>query len=185
MFSFGTPAKSNQYATQYMDSAGRSVHFAQSPQEMGASPIEAKMTKSASQGDMLYASYPCKTPNSRLIDIKNATWRTKNQMWHHGRHLGNKMLYTVGPREAYVVDKTFDREMNFLQLGQLSHEGELLAKKREAREYTVSMDNGYNNEHKDSKSKVTPEMRAQLYEDMGKEHEEVVSSPTKYPRKYQ
>ena len=185
MFSFGTPDKSNQYATQYMDSAGRSVHFAQSPAEMGASPIEAKMNRSASQPKTLYASYPCKSPNGRLIDIKNATWRTKNQMWHHGRHLGDKMLYTVGPREAYVVDKTFDRDMNFLQLGKLSHAGEMLANKREAREYTVSMDTGYNNEHAQSKSKVTPQMRSQLYDDMSKEHEVVVSSPTKSPRKHQ
>ena len=141
--------------------------------------------RSASTGKTLYDTYPCKGPNSRLIDIKNSTWRTKLEMSNQGTNLFNKMLYTLGPREAYVVDKTFDREMNFLALGQLSHDGELVCKKKGDRQYVVDLETGYNNEHAQSKSKITNEMRSKLYEDMGKEHEVVVSSPTKYPRKYQ
>ena len=63
-------------------------------------------------------------------------------MSYHGRHLGNKLLYTVGPREAYVVDKLFDRDMNFLKLGELSHEGEILCQKKANRDYVVDIEHG-------------------------------------------
>lgn len=185
LFSFGTPAKEGQ-GRDHLTSAGKSVHFLGSPEDMGQSPIgEHKISRSASTGKDIYDTYPCKSPNARLIDIKNSTWRTKLEMANHGRHLGNKMLYTIGPREAYVVDRTFDKDMNYLALGKLSHEGEQVFSKRGDREYVVSLETGYNNEHAKSKSRITNEMRSKLYDDMYKEHDEVVSSPTKYPRKYQ
>ena len=126
LYSFGTPGKETQ-SRYNVTSGGKSVRFIGSPDDMGRSPIEPKsMTRTASAGKGVYANYPWKSPNERLIDIKNSTWKTKLEMSNHGRHLGNKLLYTVGPREAYVVDKTFDREMNFLTLGKLSHDGEIV-----------------------------------------------------------
>lgn len=78
-------------------------------------------------------------------------------MSYHGRHLDNKMLYTIGPREAYVVDKLFDREMNYLKLGELSHEGEILCQKKGKREYVVDIDHGYVENPKESEEKADEE----------------------------
>jgi len=182
MFSFGTPARLRE-GEDNLNSEGRSVHFQQTPVNMAGSPIEPEsMVKTEKKGKSKFIP---KSPNMRLIDIKNSTWKTKNQLAANARHLDRKMLYTVGPNEAYVVDRTFDKDMNFLELGAMSHEGEELVKKQPQREYTVTLHSGYDNEHAGSKSKVSPSMRNKLYEDMAKEHEIVVSSPKKYPRKPQ
>lgn len=142
MFSFGTPAKQSEIRAVISPQTGKTVRFINSPEEAVSSPGQKTVGRSAS-GRTLYASYPCKSPNGRLIDMKNSTWRTKLELSYHGRHLDNKMLYTVGPREAYVVDKLFDRDMNFLKLGELSHEGEILCKKKTNRDYVVDIDHGY------------------------------------------
>lgn len=96
--------------------------------------------------------------------------------------MDKKILYNVGPREAYVVDKTFDGDLNFLQLSKFSHDGELIIKRRPATEYVVSIDTNYEGEHQNSRSRVTHEMRRKLFSDMNDEHEFIVSSPKKYRR---
>lgn len=186
MFSFGTPAKQTAAYSHISPNTGKTVRFINSPDELASSPgqeQEQKVNRSVSPKKGVYADYPYKSPNARLIDIKNSTWRTKLQMSTHGRHLGNKMLYTVGPREAYVVDKLFDKEMDYLKLGELSHEGEQVSQKKGQQDYVVDIETGYNNEHANKKSKISNEARMQLYDDMTKEHDIVVSSPKKYPRK--
>lgn len=186
IFSFGTPAKETSQYPRVTPSAGKTVRFMGSPDEMGRSPEGQEFQRPASVGRGVYDNYPCKSPNERLIDIKNSTWKTKKEMAFHGRHLDGKLLYTVGPREAYVVDKTFDREMNFLKLGQLSHDGELVFRKQGERQYVTEVGgDDYRGQHAGSRSNVTNEMRSKLYEDMFKEHEVVLSSPKKYPRKQQ
>lgn len=150
----------------------------QTPQDIGNSPIEEHLSPSRS----LYEGYPCKSANGRLIDIKNSTWRTKYEMAKKGGHLQGKMLYTIGPREAYVVDQLFDREMNYYDLGRLSHDGEMIFRKTEEKTYYVDLETGYNNELSNSKSKITPEMRAKLHDQMAQEHEIIVTSPKKYQR---
>ena len=183
MFSFGTPARDREGQPQF-HSEGRSVHFQQSPDQMGASPIEGQeVTKTTIKAKK--SKFIPKSPNMRLIDMKNSTWKTKNQMAANAKHLNRKMLYSIAPGQAYVVDKTFDAEMNFLELGTISNEGENIMNKQPQREITVNMHEDYANEHAESKSKVTNTMRDQLYEDMNKEHEIVVSSPKKYPRETQ
>ena len=114
--------------------------------------------------------------------MKNSSWNTKNTLKTHGTLNNDKMLYAVGPKEAYVVEKTFDRDMNFLELGQLSHDGELVFKKNHEKDYIVTIHTGYNNEHAQSKSNVTNEMRSKLFAEMYDEHEAVITSPTKYKR---
>lgn len=168
---------------EYLNSAGKSVHFMQSPQDIGSSPIEDHVyRKSVSPNKSLYEGYPLKSPNGRLIDIKNSTWRTKYEMANHGRHLQGKMLYTIGPREAYVVDRIFDRDMNYYDLGRFSHDGEMICRKTGEKEYYVDLETGYNNELAGSKSKITPEMRERLQHQMNQEHEIIVTSPKKYQR---
>lgn len=147
----------------------------------GKSSAEKTLMKSSS-ANILYSNYPCKSPNARLIDIKNSTWKTKHTLQNQGNLRGNKLLYTVGPMEAYVVDKTFDRDMNFLELGQLSHDGELVMKKRGDRQYIIDINHQYNNEHSSSKSKVTASMRKELFKEMDDEHAVVTTSPMKYSR---
>jgi hypothetical protein len=114
--------------------------------------------------------------------MKNATWNTKSTLRENGNTSAGKLLYSVGPKEAYVVDKTFDRDMNFLELGELSHDGEQIFQKRHDRDYVVNIHTGYNNEHAQSKSSVTHEMRRKLFEEMNDEHEVVLTSPKKYRR---
>lgn len=185
LYSFGTPARDAQ-SRYNITSGGKSVRFMGSPDDMGRSPIDPNSTaRPASARAGVYKNYPWKCPNERLIDHKNATWRTKAEMSMHGRHLGNKLVYTLGPREAYVVDKTFDSNMNFLQLSQLSHDGETVFQKKGERTHSYNLESGYNNEHAGSQSRVTNEMRSKLYEDMNEEHDIVMSSPKKYPRKGQ
>ncbi len=179
MFSFGTPERASQEKQQYL-SAGRSVRFGQSPSDMPISPIEEEShvrTKKKKK-----SKYVPKSANERLIDVKNSTWQTKAKLASQGKNLKGKVLYSLGPQEAYIVDKTFDKDMNLNEMGALSHEGEKVVQKKPQKEYTVTMDTGYNNELKESKSNITPTMRNRLYEDMHKEHEIVVSSPKKYPR---
>lgn len=183
-FSFGTPFKeTSKYETYISPITGKSVRFVRTPEEGDQARGEVDMRRSASAGKSLYADYPLKSPNERLIDIKNSTWRTKNTMAMHGRvDLTNKLLYNIGPREAYVVDKTFDREMNFLQLGKLSHDGELIVKRKPNREYVVDIDPNYRAGDGTTRSRVTHEMRRKLFDEMDQEHEIVVSSPHKYRR---
>lgn len=181
MFSFGTPEKEADNPNQYL-SAGKSVRFGQSPSDMGISPIEEEAETKPKKKKRTKGKYVPKSANERLIDVKNATWDTKAKLAMHGKNMQGKVLYALGPQEAYIVDKIFDKEQNLNEIGTLSHEGEKTLQKKPQREYTVTMDTGYNNELQGSKSNVTPSMRNQLYEDMHKEHEIVVSSPKKYPR---
>ena len=150
---FGTPSKdASRYETFISPITGKSVYYVKSP-EGGKSSANKTLMKSSS-AEMLYSDYPCKSPNERLIDIKNSTWKTKNALQNYGNLSKNKLLYTVGPREAYIVDRMFDRDMNFLQLSQLSHDGELIVQKKGDRQYVVDIHSGYNNEHVKSKSRV-------------------------------
>jgi hypothetical protein len=159
------------------------VQYIRSPADFEKSKGTIGIHRSSSPGKTIYASYPKKSANERLIDMKNSTWKTKETVHHQGRvNMQNKLLYNVGPREAYVVDKTFDGDMNFLGLGDLSHEGELIVKRRPAPEYYVEVDSKYENEHKDSKSRITREMRNKLMEDMNGEHNYIIDSPNKYRR---
>jgi hypothetical protein len=157
MFSFGTPAKQSEMKAVISPQTGKTVRFINSPEGAVSSPGQKTLGRSASSGKDLYANYPCKSPNARLIDIKNSTWRTKLEMSYHGRHLDNKLLYTVGPREAYVVDKLFDRDMNYLKLGELSHEGEILCQKKANREYVVDIESGYVEHPKDREGEIDEE----------------------------
>jgi hypothetical protein len=182
MFSFGTPSK-DRIGSEFLNSAGKSVNFMQSPQDFGKSPIESdEYRKTMSPSKSLYDNYPCKGPNQRLIDIKNSTWKTKSELANHGKHLQGKMLYTLGPREAYVVDKIFDKETNYYDLGKLSHGGEMIYRQTGDKTYNIEHETDYNNEHDGSISKITKEMRERLHDEMTKEHEIVLSSPKKYQR---
>lgn len=182
MYSFGTPNKNESaYETYISPITGKSVHYIKSPDDYEKTRGSAQMAKTESPIKNLYASYPKKSPNERLIDIKNATWKTKNTIHNQRRvNMDGKLLYNVGPRESYVVDKTFDGDLNFLALGALSHEGDLIAKRKPNREYVVEVD--YSNELEKSKSRITHDMRRRLFEDMNEEHDVIVSSPHKYRR---
>ena len=152
-FTFGTPSKdASRVETFISPITGKSTSYVRSP-DGGNSSAEKELMKSSST-KLLYSDYPWKSPNERLIDIKNSTWKTKHTLQNHGNMRGNKLLYTVGPREAYVVDKTFDRDMNFLQLGMLSHDGELVMQKKGDRQYIVDINTGYNDQHFKNKNKV-------------------------------
>ena len=127
--SFGTPQKQDQkHETFISPIAGDSILYVKSPDEGKIYPDQT-LKKANLSASTLYSNYPWKSPNERLIDMKNATWNTKNAMKVHGTMVKGKLLYAVGPREAYVVDKTFDRDMNFLELGELSHDGEMIFQK--------------------------------------------------------
>ena len=183
-FTFGTPAKETGSEEQFISPiTGKSVRFEKSPEETEESPGPKNLYRSGSASKTLYSSYPCKSPNERLIDIKNSTWRTKHEMAMHGRlDPSKKLLYTIGPREAYVVDKAFDRDMNFLKLGELSKDGEIVFNKTGEKEYVIDPNTQYQEEYSPSKSKVTHDMRRKLFKDMDTEHQVVLESPKKYKR---
>lgn len=182
-FSFGTPNKDNFGGETFISPITRNiVRFAESPEDEQI-PADQSLRQPAVAGG-LYTNYPFKSPNERLIDIKNATHRTKLELAPRGIFQGGrKLLYAVGPREAYVVDKVFTGDMNFLQLGELSHDGELLMKKgTEKPEYNINIQSPTKSGAQSSNHGVTPSMRRRLFEDMDKEHDEVVTSPHKYRR---
>lgn len=179
-YSFGTPEKGSQVYEAYISPiTGKSIHIVNTP--IGETKEGYTDMQSPARQSMNVVSYP-KCPNSRLIDMKNSAWSTKYTMAMHGRVDPNRtMLYTIGPGEAYLVDRTFDANMDLTQLGETSHEGETLLKKTPNKEYVVEIKK-YDNQHKNSKSRVTQEMRRKLFDEMTQEHEEVVSSPHKYRR---
>lgn len=184
MFSFGTPDK-ERHGNENLASVGKSVRFGLSPSDFAGSPIEEEKVAKSKIHKKKQEKFIPKGPNTRLIDVKNSTWKTKNELSMNARHLDGKMLYTLGPNEAYIVDKTFDRDMNILELGYLSHKGEEVLQKKAQKEFTVTMETGYNNEHGESRSRVTPSMRNSLHEAMHEEHKIVINSPKKYPREAQ
>ena len=83
MFSFGTPDKEQEIAASQMMSAGKSVRFGQSPSEMAISPIEEEQPRKAKKKSK--AKYVPKSANERLIDVKNATWKTKSKLVMGGK----------------------------------------------------------------------------------------------------
>lgn len=181
-FSFGTPQKEDRNQRTFISPiSGDTVYYIKSPED-GNPHSDQVLKKVDETSKSVFSNYPWKSPNERLIDMKNATWNTKSTLKTHGNTSAGKLLYSVGPKEAYVVDKTFDRDMNFLELGQLSHDGELIFQKRHDRDYVVNIHSGYNNEHAQSKSNVTHEMRRKLFEEMNDEHDIVLTSPKKYRR---
>jgi len=181
-FTFGTPEKEDSNQRTFISPiSGDTAYYIKSPEDEKSYP-DNTLKKADITSKSVYSNYPWKSPNERLIDMKNATWNTKSTLKTHGNTSAGKMLYSVGPKEAYVVDKTFDRDMNFLELGQLSHDGELIFQKRHDRDYVVNIHSGYNNEHAQSKSNVTHEMRRKLFEEMNDEHDIVLTSPKKYRR---
>lgn len=79
MFSFGTPSKDQEGDASQMMSAGKSVRFGQSPSDMPISPIEEEQ-RPKSKKKKSKAKYGPKSANERLIDVKNATWKTKSKL---------------------------------------------------------------------------------------------------------
>ena len=182
MFSFGTPARETTgFETFISPITGQSVKVVKTPYDLEKTRGTVQISGGDQTSKTLYTSYPAKSPNERLIDMKNSTWKTKETVHHQGRvDMRNKVLYNVGPREAYVVDRTFDGDLNFLGLGELSHDGELIIKRRPEKEYFVEAT--YDGEHQNSESKVTHAMRRDLFKHMDQEHQDIMSSPAKYRR---
>lgn len=185
-FSFGTPNRNTSDRGAFVSpTSGLSTSLGRSPDEFGRTTIATipEKKRSASIKKTIYQSFPKKSANERLIDIKNATYRNKHIVHHQGRaDMKNKILYNVGPREAYIVDKAFDGDLNFTDPSGVEEDAELIIKRRPEKEYVVEVDTGYNNEHSNSKSKVTPGMRNQLFKDMFDHHHDIQNNPDKYNR---
>jgi len=79
MFSFGTPDKDRR-GNENLASAGKSVRFGLSPSDFAGSPIEEEDERKSSNKRKLKSKNIPKSANSRLIDVKNSTWNTKNKM---------------------------------------------------------------------------------------------------------